>query len=110
MVWPKSTRIHWGSLNWLDQRVDVLPSTVLLPAYCAASSDDTSTGLFRARFVVGGGAEVFVLGRIVESMLTGPGGFVAYLDGLITIWSISMPSSRACTRTVCAPPVGNQTS
>src|SRR6266536_920559 len=33
---PRSTVIHWGSLNWLDQRVPGLPSTakfgVRLPA------------------------------------------------------------------------------
>ena len=49
-------------------------------------------------------------GTIVVSLLTVPGGLVAYAIGLITIWSISAPSSRVCTRTVCEPVFWNHTS
>ncbi len=36
-VAPRSTWIHWGSLNWLDQRVPGLPS-VAVPAAVPAST------------------------------------------------------------------------
>jgi hypothetical protein len=43
-VWPRSTRIHCGSLNWLDQRVPVLPSTAAVAGVPAFSWDEARTG------------------------------------------------------------------
>ena len=47
---------------------------------------------------------------MVVSLLTGPGALVAYVVGLITIWSISTPSSRFWTRIVWLPEFWNHTS
>src|SRR5688572_16957723 len=45
---PRSTWIHCGSLNALDQRVPVLPSTALAAGVPAFSVDDAVAGRFRA--------------------------------------------------------------
>src|SRR5215472_12978518 len=44
-VEPRSTWSHCGSLNWLDQRVPVLPSVVLDAGKPAFSRDDAVVGL-----------------------------------------------------------------
>ena len=44
-VAPRSTWIHWGSLNWLDQRVPVLPSTAFAAPTSAPSCDEAVAGL-----------------------------------------------------------------
>src|SRR2546430_15506445 len=51
-VWtePRSTVIHCGSPNELDQRVDVFPSTALPPAVPVFSVELTVTLLCSARF------------------------------------------------------------
>src|SRR5262245_38394132 len=41
---PRSTCSHWGSLNALDHRVVVLPSTALAAARLAFSWDDAVAG------------------------------------------------------------------
>src|SRR5437660_5081039 len=51
-VEPRSTWIHWGSLNWLDQRVPVLPSKAAEAGKLAFSSDEAVAGWFSATFVV----------------------------------------------------------
>src|SRR6266568_2310796 len=43
-VAPRSTSSHCGSLNALDQRVPVLPSTAFEAGYPAPSSDDAVAG------------------------------------------------------------------
>src|SRR5207253_1147437 len=58
----------------------------------------------------GGGGGAICFGTMVVSPLTGPGAPSAYRAELITIWSISTPSSRTWTRTLCVPSVGNHTS
>src|SRR6266511_3970040 len=45
-VLPRSTCTHCGSLNWLDQRVPVLPSTAAAAGVPAPSADDAVAGLF----------------------------------------------------------------
>jgi hypothetical protein len=42
---PRSTCSHCGSLNWLDQRVPVLPSTAAEAGVPAFSVDDAVAGL-----------------------------------------------------------------
>jgi hypothetical protein len=49
---PRSTRSHCGSLNWLDQRVPVLPSTAAEAGVPAFSVDDAVAGLFSAELPV----------------------------------------------------------
>src|SRR5512138_1560283 len=46
--WPRSTEIHCGSENWLDQRVEASPSTANRPAYWSEKSEEVTTGLSRA--------------------------------------------------------------
>src|SRR5258706_427409 len=43
---PRSTSIHCGSLNALDHRVPVLPSTAAAAAVPAFSADEAVAGLF----------------------------------------------------------------
>jgi len=43
-VAPRSTCSHCGSLNWLDQRVSVLPSTAAEAGVPAFSTDEAMTG------------------------------------------------------------------
>jgi hypothetical protein len=43
-VLPRSTRIHCGSLNWLDQRVPGLPSTAAEAGRPACSTDEAVAG------------------------------------------------------------------
>src|SRR5262245_61777058 len=47
-AWPRSIRIHCGSLKPLDQRVPALPSTALAGPSEAFSLDDEAAGLLRA--------------------------------------------------------------
>jgi hypothetical protein len=49
---PRSTWIHCGSLNALDQRVPALPSTAFEAGKLAFSVDDALAGLPTATFVV----------------------------------------------------------
>src|SRR5262245_27669896 len=42
---PRSTWSHWGSLNWLDQRVPLLPSKAADAGVPACSIDDAVAGL-----------------------------------------------------------------
>ena len=39
-VAPRSTWSHWASLNWLDQRVPLSPSTALAAPTSAPSCDE----------------------------------------------------------------------
>src|SRR6266567_3264464 len=50
-VLPRSTRIHCGSENWLDQRVPVLPSTAADAGVPAPSTDEAVAGWFKAALV-----------------------------------------------------------
>src|SRR5579859_6427962 len=52
VVAPKSTWSHCGSVNWLDQRVPVLPSTARLAVVPPFSTEDAVAVLFSATFVV----------------------------------------------------------
>src|SRR5690349_1342707 len=49
---PRSTWIHCGSLNALDQRVPALPSTAALAGVPAFSTEDAMAGLPWATFVL----------------------------------------------------------
>src|SRR3712207_6229818 len=46
-VLPRSTWIHCGSANWLDQRVEALPSTALAAAYPPPSTEEAVAALPR---------------------------------------------------------------
>ena len=75
----------------------------VLPARCAVTCIGGIVTHGNPRGPDASAGDHCVFGNIVASARAAPGGFVTYFSAESTIWSMEIPSSRACTRSVCGP-------
>jgi hypothetical protein len=118
-VAPRSTPSHWGSLNVLDQRVAVLPSTAADAGVDALWLDEEVTGLpweSRSAADAGGAANVrrvrampIVVARAISAVMArgrvreGTVGWGERLDGRIALPPDSGSSAVTGQRGAPAP-------